>query len=488
MTAPAATGSGREHLSPEEFVRDGRIVLEWLARYWSRIEDYPVLSRVHPGEIRSRLPKDPPEAGEPFDQVMRDLDRIVLPGLTHWQSPSFFAFFPSNSSGPSVLGELLAAGLGVQGMLWATSPVCTELETHVLDWLADLLELPPEFRSDGPGGGVIQDTASSATLTALLAARERATGFESNRVGVRAPLVAYGSEESHSSLLKAVRIAGLGSDHLRSIPVDPKTRAARPEAFSALVGGDLAAGRIPCFVAVTLGTTSTGAFDPLEEIGRIAREHGIWVHVDAAMSGTAFLCPEFRHLQAGVETVDSYCFNPHKWMFTNFDCDAFWVRDRRALVETLSVTPEYLKNRASEAGAVIDYRDWHIPLGRRFRALKLWLVLRHYGAEGLRRHIRAHVALGQEFWRYVEEADDFEVLTPAPLNHVTFRYRRPGADQDDLNLRLLHTLNASGRLYLTHTRLPAGIALRMVVAQTSTTRVHVQGAWREITRTARSLE
>ena len=476
------------HLSPGEFVRDGRSVLEWLARYWTHIEDYPVLSRVRPGDIRARLPRTAPETGESFEEVMRDLDRIVVPGLTHWQSPSFFAFFPSNSSGPSVIGELLAAGLGVQGMLWATSPACTELETHVLDWLVGLLDLPAAFRSDGPGGGVIQDTASSAILTALLAARERATGFESNRAGVRAPLVAYGSEESHSSLLKAVRIAGLGSDNLRSIPVDPKTRAARPEAFAVQVREDVGAGRIPCFVAATLGTTSTGAFDPLEGIGRVAREHGVWVHVDAAMSGTAFLCPEFRHLQAGVEFADSYCFNPHKWMFTNFDCDAFWVRDRNALTETLSVTPEYLKNRASDTGAVIDYRDWHIPLGRRFRALKLWLVLRHYGAEGLRRHIRAHVALGQEFLLWVEDADDFEVLTPAPLNHVTFRYRRPGADLDDLNLRLLQALNESGRLYLTHTRLPAGIALRMVVAQTTTTRAHVQDAWEQIVRTARGLE
>ncbi len=475
------------HLTPEEFVHDGRAVLDWLADYWRRVEDLPVLSRVRPGEIRALLPEHPPESGEPFDAVMQDLDRIVLPGLTNWQSPSFYAFFPSNNSGPSVLGELLAAGLGVQGMLWATSPACTELETHVLDWLVELLDLPPAFRSDGPGGGVIQDTASSATLTALLAARERATAFESNRIGVRAPLVAYGSEESHSSLLKAVRIAGLGSDNLRSIPVDPRTRAARPEALAALIREDLAAGRVPCFVAVTLGTTSTGAFDPLASIGRIAREHRIWVHVDAAMSGTAFLCPEFRYLQAGTEFADSYCFNPHKWMFTNFDCDAFWVRDRRALIDTLSVTPEYLKNRASEAGEVLDYRDWQIPLGRRFRALKLWLVLRHYGAEGLRAHIREHVALGQEFLEWVESADDFEVLTPAPLNHVTFRYRREGVPPDDLNRRLLQALNESGRLYLTHTRVPAGIALRMVVAQTQTTRAHVVDAWDRITRTARGL-
>ena len=477
------------HLSPADFVENGRAVLDWIADYWRRVGDFPVAPKVRPGEIRALLPAAPPEAGEPFEAVLRDLDRVVLPGLTHWQSPRFFGFFPTNNSGPSVLGELVAAGLGVNGMLWATSPVCTELETHVLDWLAELLDLPAAFRSGGPGGGVIQDSASSATLTALLAARERATGFESNRVGARAPLVAYGSEESHSSLLKAVRIAGLGSDNLRSIPVDPATRAARPEAFAALVREDLAAGRIPCFAAVTLGTTSTGAFDPLAEIGPIARDRGIWVHVDAAMAGTAFLCPEFRHLQAGVELADSYCFNPHKWMFTNFDCDAFWVADRRALTETLSVTPEYLKNRASAAGEVWDYRDWHIPLGRRFRALKLWFVLRHYGAAGLRGHIREHVELGQEFLRFVEQADDFEVLAPAPLNHVTFRYRGPGsgADLDDRNLRLLSALNESGRLYLTHTRLPAGIALRMVVGQSHTRREDVVEAWEQIAGTARGL-
>ncbi len=481
-----------DHLSPQAFAAQGRQVLDWIADYWTRVESFPVLSQVRPGEIRSRLPARPPEQGEPFESVLKDLDDIVLPGVTHWQSPNFFAFFPSNLSGPSVLGELLSAGLGVQGMLWATSPACTELETHVLDWMGDLIGLPDRFRSDGAGGGVIQDTASSATLTALLAARERATNFESNRKGVRAPLVAYGSGEAHSSLLKAVRIAGIGGDNLRSLPVDPVTRAVIPGAFADQVRQDVAAGRIPAFLTVTLGTTSTGAFDPLRELAEIAREHRIWVHVDAAMSGTAFLCPEFRHLQDGVELADSYCFNPHKWMFTNFDCDCFWVADRNALTETLSVTPEYLRNRASEAGEVFDYRDWHIPLGRRFRALKLWMVLRHYGAEGLRRHIREHVALGQEFLKWVEEAPDFEVLTPAPLNHVTFRHRPTDRDYapeelDQRNMALLHALNESGKLYLTHTRVPAGVALRMVVAQSQTTRDHLLAAWNRITATARGL-
>lgn len=481
------------HQTPAEFVAGGRAVLDWLARYWERVEELPVAPRVAPGEIRALLPEHPPEEGEPFEAVLADLDRVIVPGLLHWQSPRFFGFFPSNNSGPSVLGELLSAGIGVNGMLWATSPACTELETLVLDWFRELLGLPEAFRSDAAGGGVIQDTASSATLTALLAARERATGFESNRVGVRAPLVAYGSEESHSSLLKAVRIAGLGSENLRTIPVDGKTRAARPEALADLLREDRAAGKIPCFVAATLGTTGTGAFDPLPEIGRLAREHSLWFHVDAAMAGAAFLCPEFRHLQQGVEFADSYCFNPHKWLFTNFDCDLFWVRDRQALTETLSVTPEYLKNRASETGEVLDYRDWHIPLGRRFRALKSWLVLRHYGAAGLRRHLREHVAIAQEFAAWVEEAEDFEVLAPAPLNHVTFRYRGSasgaagGGDLDDRNLRLMETLNRSGKMYLTHTRMPVGVALRMVVGQTHTRRRQVVEAWKRIRETAASL-
>ena len=481
------------HQTPAEFVAGGRAVLDWLARYWERVEELPVAPRVAPGEIRALLPEHPPEEGEPFEAVLADLDRVIVPGLLHWQSPRFFGFFPSNNSGPSVLGELLSAGIGVNGMLWATSPACTELETLVLDWFRELLGLPEAFRSDAAGGGVIQDTASSATLTALLAARERATGFESNRVGVRAPLVAYGSEESHSSLLKAVRIAGLGSENLRTIPVDGKTRAARPEALADLLREDRAAGKIPCFVAATLGTTGTGAFDPLPEIGRLAREHSLWLHVDAAMAGAAFLCPEFRHLQRGVEFADSYCFNPHKWLFTNFDCDLFWVRDRQALTETLSVTPEYLKNRASETGEVLDYRDWHIPLGRRFRALKSWLVLRHYGAAGLRRHLREHVAIAQEFAAGVEEAEDFEVLAPAPLNQVTFRYRGSasgaagGVDLDDRNLRLMETLNRSGKMYLTHTRMPVGVALRMVVGQTHTRRRQVVEAWKRIRETAASL-
>ncbi|MDQ5872425.1 MAG: pyridoxal-dependent decarboxylase, partial [Acidobacteriota bacterium] len=335
-------------MTPEQFRRHGRAVVDWIADYMERVETFPVLSRVEPGEIRSKLPADPPAAGEPFDAMLDDVDRLILPGITHWQSPNFFAYFPSNNSGPSILGELLSAGLGVQGMLWATSPACTELETHVLDWLVGMLGLPAKFRSDGPGGGVIQDTASSATLCALLAARERATGFRSNESGVDGRLTAYASTQAHSAIEKAVKVAGLGRENLRLVEVDEKF-AMRPDALASRIADDRRAGKVPAFVCATVGTTSSNAIDPIAEIGRVCRAEGIWLHVDAAMSGTAALCPEFRWIQDGVESADSYCFNPHKWMFTNFDCDAFWVADRAALVRTLSVLPEFLRNKATES-------------------------------------------------------------------------------------------------------------------------------------------
>ncbi len=368
------------HMTPDEFRRHGRAVIDWIADYMERVESYPVLSRVQPGEIRAGLPAEPPQQGEPFDAILADVGPLIMPGVTHWQSPNFFALFPANGSGPAILGDLLSSGLGVQGMLWATSPACTELETHVLDWLVDMLGLPGQFRSTSTGGGVIQDTASSAVLTAVLAGRERATGFASNLAGCDGRLVAYTSSQAHSSVEKAVKIAGIGSQQLRLIAVD-ENFAMRPEVLAQQIEADRAAGLLPCFVCATVGTTSSNAMDPVRAIGAICRAEGVWLHVDAAMSGTAALCPEFRHLQDGLELADSYAFNPHKWMFTNFDCDCFWVADRAALIKTLSILPEYLKNQATESGAVFDYRDWHIQLGRRFRSLKLWFVIRHYGVE-----------------------------------------------------------------------------------------------------------
>lgn len=470
------------HMTPEEFRKYGRAVVDWIADYQEKIESLPVLSQTAPGEIRASLPPGPPETGEPFDAMLRDVSEKILPGITHWQSPNFFAFFPANTSGPSILGELLAAGLGVQGMLWATSPACTELETHVMDWLVQMLDLPERFRSDGPGGGVIQDSASGATLCALLAARERATGYGSNEKGCDGRLTVYASSQTHSSLEKAVKIAGLGKNALRVVPVD-EVYAMRPDALSEMIQKDLADGLKPCMVCATVGTTSSNAIDPLPEIGRVCRAEGVWLHVDGAMAGTAAVCPEFRHIHAGLDAADSYCFNPHKWMFTNFDCDCFFVADRAALIQTLSILPEYLKNQATESGAVIDYRDWQISLGRRFRALKLWFVIRHYGAAGLRHHIRQHVALAQEFAGWVRDSDDFELAAPAPLNLVCFRHR----GGDAVNGEIMARVNKSGRLYLTHTLLDDRFTLRLCVGQTHTEARHVRRAWEALQEAARSV-
>ncbi len=467
------------HMSPEEFRRYGRMVVDWIAHYMETVESYPVLSQVLPGEIRASLPPSPPERGEPFEQMLLDMEKLLLPGITHWQSPRFFAFFPANTSGPSILGELLASGLGVQGMLWATSPACTELETHVLDWVARMLDLPSAFMSSGKGGGVIQDSASSAVLCAVLAARERATGGRSNLSGCLGGLVAYASNQAHSSVEKAVGIAGIGRQNLRLIEVDEKF-AMRPDELSAAIRKDREAGRVPFFVCATVGTTSSNGLDPLRPIGEICRKEGLWLHVDGAMCGTAAICPEFRYIHDGIELADSYCFNPHKWMFTNFDCDCMFVADKAPLIQALSILPEYLRNKATESGAVIDYRDWQIPLGRRFRALKLWFVLRHYGVEGLRYHIRKHVELAQEFASWVEQDPEFQLALKPPLNLVCFRHK----EGDECNQRILERVNAGGKAYITHTRLQDRLTLRLCVGQTHTLEQHVREAWEEIRKAA----
>ena len=463
------------HMTPDEFRRHGHTVIDWIADYYQKIESYPVLSQAKPGQIRASLPAAAPAQGESFDAILADVEKLILPGITHWQSPNFFAFFPCNASAPAILGDLLSSGFGVQGMLWATSPACTELETHVLDWLVPMLGLPEKFLSTSTGGGVIQDTASSSSLCALLAGRERATNYASNAKGCDGKLVAYCSTQTHSSVEKAAKVAGLGAANVRAIPVD-ENFAMRADTLARQVAQDKSVGLIPCFVCATIGTTSSNAIDPIPEIAGICREHNLWVHVDAAMSGTAALCPEFRHTHRGLELADSYCFNPHKWMFTNFDCDVFYVADRKALIQTLSVLPEYLRNQATESGAVIDYRDWHIPLGRRFRALKLWFVLRHYGMEGLQHHVRQHIALAQEFARWVGNDSRFELAAPAPFNLVCFRLKAG----DAANQSLMERLNRSGDLYLTHTKLNDRLTLRMSIGQTNTQRRHVERAWKRI--------
>src|SRR5580692_10981695 len=469
-------------MTPQQFREFGRAAVDWIADYYENIEKLPVFAQFKPGEIREHLPQKAPHGAETFDAILKDITKIIVPGVTHWQSPNFFAYFPANASGPAILGDFLSSALGVQGMLWATSPACTELETHVLDWLVPMLGLPEKFLSSGEGGGVIQDTASSASLCAMLAARERATKFKSNRSGCDGKLVAYTSTQAHSSIEKAAMVCGIGIDNLRLIEVDEHF-AMRPEALAEQVNKDRNAGLIPFFVSATVGTTSSNAMDPLLEIGAICGSQNLWFHVDAAMSGTAALCPEFRYIHNGLEFADSYTFNPHKWMFTNFDCNCFYVADRKALIQALSILPEYLRNQATESGAVIDYRDWQIPLGRRFRSLKLWFVIRHYGIEGLQYHIRRHVELAQQFSVWVKNDSRFELAAPAPLNLICFRHK----GGDEVNQTIMERLNRSGDLFLTHTKLNGKFTLRMSIGQTNTEARHVERAWERICEEAEKI-
>jgi aromatic-L-amino-acid decarboxylase len=479
-----------QHMTPDEFRRYGHQVVDWVADYWSDLAARRVTPDQPPGSVAALLPAKPPDTGEPFEAIVADLDRVVTPGLTHWQHPGFYAYFPANTSGPSVLADLVCAGVGVQGMLWATGPACTEMETVMLDWLADALDLPARFRSTSTGGGVIQDSASSATLVATLVALHRASDGRWRGDGLDRRYTIYTSTQGHSSIEKAARIAGVGDGAVRQIEVDTDTLAMRPEALRAALDADVAAGATPALVVATVGTTSTTAVDPLAEIGAICRQSGVWLHVDAAYAGAAAVCPELRWAHAGLEHADSYCFDPHKWLLTGFDCDAFWVADRAQLIQALSVLPEYLRNAATESGAVIDYRDWHVPLGRRFRALKLWFVLRWYGVEGLRGHIRSGVAMAQEFAALVRADDRFEIVAPHPFSLVCFRLRNPDestSDQsasDRSNEELLHRINASGRVYLTHTKVRDAFTLRLAIGSPQTTPDHVAEAWQLIRSTA----
>jgi aromatic-L-amino-acid/L-tryptophan decarboxylase len=367
-------------------------------------------------------------------------------------------------------------------MLWQTSPAATELETHTLDWMVDLLGLPAAFRSDSTGGGVIQDSASSATLCALLAARERTSQGQTNVDGVRAPLIAYATSQAHSSIEKAVRIAGLGSSNLRVVATRDDLSMS-PEALEAAIQADRSVGNVPCFVTATVGTTATNAMDPLPEIAEICARYGVWLHVDAAMSGSAAICPEHRHLQRGLEGADSYCMNPHKWLLINFDCDLFYVRERSHLINALSILPEFLRNRASASGAVIDYRDWQVPLGRRFRSLKLWFVLRSFGAEQLRAMVRRHVEAAQWFAAMVDKSTEFTLAAPVPLNLVCFAHTAG----DQATQHVLDTVNRSGRAYLTHAKVRDRLVIRLSVGQEKTTQEHVEAVWAQLLEAAQHL-
>ncbi len=470
-------------MNPEEFRRHGHALVDWMADYFAGAAELPITPDVAPGQIRRAIPPAPPTAGEPFETLFRDFRELIVPGMTHWNHPGWFAYFPGNNSPPSVLGEMLTAAIGAQCMSWSNSPAGTDLEQVVMDWLRQMIGLPPEFV------GVIQDTASTATLVALLSARERATGGAAGAEGMSGgpSLAVYASAEAHSSVDKAVKLAGYGLARLRRIDTD-RDFALRPELLERTMEEDIAAGIRPACVIASVGTTSSTAIDPVPAIAELCGRLGVWLHVDAAYAGPAAIVPELRWIFEGVARADSVVLNPHKWLLTNFDCTAYYVRDPAALLGAFQATPEYL--RTAYDPEVVNFRDWGIQLGRRFRALKLWFVLRSYGVEGLQALIRGHVALARELEGWIRQEPGFEVMAPVPLGLVCFRYRPEGLSDlevDDLNRRLLEWVNASRRVFLTHTRLGGRYTIRLVVGQRTTERRHVEDAWGLFREGARSL-
>jgi len=470
-------------MTTEEFRKYAHELVDWMTGYMDNIEKYPVKSPVKPGDIFNKLPDDPPVKPESFHSLMKDFEEIIMPGMTHWQNPSFFAYFPANTSPPSILAEMIISTLSAQCMIWETSPAAAELEEKMMNWLRDLIKLPKNFE------GVIQDSASTSTLAAILTAREKATGFRINDEGtVNSPgLRVYCSEQTHSSIEKAVKISGIGRKNLVKIPVR-KDFTMDVQKLREAVENDKKAGFMPCCVIATMGTTGTTAIDPLKPIGRICAENGIWFHVDAAMGGTALILPEYQWMLDGREFIDSFVFNPHKWMFTSFDCSAYFVKNPAYLIKTFEILPEYLKTRTR--GSVNDYRDWGVPLGRRFRAMKLWSVIRMYGVEGLQDKVRSHIRMARRLAEMIALENDFQILAPVTINVVCFRFKPAGAGEEEinkLNETLNHKLNDTGKIYLTHTVINGIYTLRMVTGQTNVKMEHVEKAWDLIRKTARAL-
>jgi aromatic-L-amino-acid decarboxylase len=471
-------------MTTEEFRANAHRLVDWMADYLAFPEKYPVLPNVQPGDIKGRLPGAAPVQGEDFKTIFSDFENIILPGMTHWQHPGFLAYFPANNSEPSILAEMLTATMGAQCMLWLTSPAAEELEERVMEWLRDILGLPPEFT------GVIQDSSSSATLVAILTAREKFSGFEINRRGFAATdrYRVYTSTQGHSSIDKDVKIAGLGIENLVKIAVD-HAFAMRADLLDEAMVRDIAAGYTPLMVVSTFGTTSSTAVDPVGEIGRICEKYHCWHHVDASYAGTALMLPEVRRLVPEIGRCDSFVVNPHKWMFTNFDCSAYFVRDKKALVNTFSILPEYLKT--AEDQRVNNYRDWGVPLGRRFRALKLWFVIRTYGVSGMQQKIRDHIAFGQWLKEEIVRTEGVELMAPALFNLVCFRFHPAGMDDEAAlekhNEQILNKLNRSGKVFLTHTKLNGKYVIRFVAGQTHTTAESVKGAWQFIIASVNSF-
>ncbi len=461
-------------MTPDEFRTLGHRLIDWIADYRSGLAGLPVMARTEPGEVRGRLPASPPEEPDGFDAILRDLDEVVLPGLTHWQHPSFFGYFPANASPASVLGDLLSTGLGVLGLSWQACPALTELEEVVADWVRQLVGLSDAW------AGVIQDTASTSTLVALLCARERATGYSLARGGLQAesqPLTVYSSDQAHSSVMKAALLAGFGRDNVRAVAHDAEY-AMCPQALEEAVRRDIAAGRKPCAVVATTGTTATTALDPVGAIARVAAEHGLWLHVDAAMAGSAMILPECRWMWEGVEQADSLVLNAHKWLGAAFDCSLYYVRDPEHLVRVMSTNPSYLQSAAD--GRVRNYRDWGIPLGRRFRALKLWLLLRAEGVEALRARLRRDIANAAWLAGQVRGTPGWKVLAPVPLQTVCVRHEPPGVDGEALDrhtLAWVERVNRSGKAYLTPATLDGRWMVRVSVGAEPTERGHVEALW-----------
>ena len=464
-------------MDPESFRREGHRVVDWIADYFAHPERYPVLSQVKPGDVRRALPTDAPEEGEPFEAILADFERVIVPGITHWNHPGFFAYFAITGSAPGVLAEFLSAALNAQGMLWRTSPSVTELEEVALGWLRRLMGLPDAFE------GVIYDTASISSLHALATAREAAVArVRTAGMPGRPDLPRYRvycSDQAHSSIDKAVILLGLGHESLRKIPSDSEFRM-RPDALEEAVAEDRRAGIVPMAVVATVGTTSTTSVDPVEAIAAICERESIWLHVECAYAGAAAIVPEYRHILNGVERADSMVVNPHKWLFTPFDLSAFYCRRMDLLRQAFSLTPEYL--RTVEAGAVKNLMDTGVQLGRRFRALKLWMILRYFGAEGLRARLSEHMRLARLFAAFVDADPDFERLAPVPFSVVCFRAKPRGrawaeAELEALNQRLLDAMNATGEVFLSHTKLNGRFTLRLAVGNLRTKERHVARAW-----------
>ena len=468
----------------DEFRKQAHELVDWMADYFEEVEKYPVKPDVQPGDIAGQLPDSAPQEGEDFESMFRDFREIIMPGMTHWESPYFMGYFPANKSYPSVLAEMLTATLGAQCMSWLTSPAATELEERVMEWLRELIGLPDPFT------GVIEGTASTSTLCALLMAREQVSDFSINEKGFpdSPTYTVYCSSETHSSIEKDVKIAGFGRQNLRKIAVDEHF-AMDPRALEKTIRKDLQEGYRPAAVVATIGTTGSTAVDPLRAIGEICSRYEIFLHVDAAYAGTALLLPEKRWMNEGIEHADSFVFNPHKWMFTNFDCSAFYVQDEALLVRTFEIMPEYLKTPEDER--VKNYRDWGIPLGRRFRALKLWFVLRSYGIRGLQEKIRHHISLAQDVKKTIEQHRHFELLAPVPLNTLCFRFHPDYISDeqklDELNEQLLNRIQQSGELFLTHTKLHGTFTIRLVLGNTNLEKRHAERAWQIIEQTAQTL-